>query len=141
MEKKKIIALGTLSAIGAVVGYMFQKSYQLGLCYADELTNTFDVSCHRLFERIGDPLAYGMSALVLVFATLVLVPRAYEAWKKFAVWAIPLTALLFILAPEQSSGLGVVAFGPTPEQVFKWGSVLFVVVSLVIIARAGLRKQ
>lgn len=130
MGKLPKIGLGLATLVLAITIYL-DKVYFCG----------YSVFCYYLSTRVFDPLIYGMSALVLVFATLVLVPRAYEAWKKFAVWAIPLTALLFILAPEQSSGLGVVAFGPTPEQVFKWGSVLFVVVSLVIIVRAGLRKQ
>lgn len=124
------------SSLLAVFGYIFSNTYQLGICFYDKTQNIFDTSCHRFFESIGEPLMYGMGALALVFGLLWVMPNAYPAWKKYAVWALPILAVLFLLAPEQRSGLGVVAFGPTGEQVYQWASALYVLGSVFVIARA-----
>jgi len=82
-------------------------------------------------NNIGDPLFYGMPALALVFLILAFLPQAFTAWKKFAIWFIPLATLLFIFYPNPGSGD---YFSPYPEQVFRWVSILYVVVSVAIIA-------
>jgi beta-lactamase regulating signal transducer with metallopeptidase domain len=78
---------------------------------------------------------YGGGALALVFVLLYAFPQAFNAWKKFAIWFIPLAALLFVFYPNPGSGDFL---SPMPEQVFQWVSVLYVAVSGLII---GLKSK
>ena len=87
--------------------------------------------------RLGDGLFYGSGALALVFLLLLLVPRAYPAWKKFAVWFVPLAAILFAIYPNPGSGD---LFAPYPEQVYRWVSGFYVLASGLIIVRTSVRK-
>jgi len=119
------------------VGYLLTNSYDFGLCYSNISANTFDVSCHSFYERVGNPLFYGMPALAFIFLILMFLPHAFPAWKKFAKWFIPLATLLFIFYPDPGSGD---YFSPYPEQVFQWVSILYVVVSVFIITLSG-KKQ
>jgi len=127
-----------LSVVGAGVGYVFDNNYEYGLCYRNDITHTRDTSCNNFYNSIGESLTPGMTALAAVLLILILLPRAFPAWKKFAVWAIPITAFIFLIQPESNSGgfMGGVGFGPTNLQVYKWGSIIFFVLSALIIARA-----
>lgn len=78
-----------------------------------------------------------MGALAIVFLLLLLFPRAWKLWKKFAIWFIPLATLLFIFYPEPGSGD---LFSPYPETVFKWVSGAYVVISLALIRIATAKK-
>ena len=131
--RKIILFMLVLSLVGLVGGYLLTSSYDFGFCYSNIQTNTFDVSCHDLFERIGNPIFYGMPALALVFLVLLFLPQAFSAWKKFAKWFVPLATLLFIFYPEPGSGD---FFSPYPEQVFRWVSILYVVISIFIILKS-----
>jgi hypothetical protein len=73
-----------------------------------------------------------MSALSVVFFLLLFNQNAFPVWKKFAKWFIPLATLLFIFYPDPSPGD---FFSPYPEQVFQWVSILYVVISLLIIGK------
>ena len=129
--KRTILILLIVSIVSWIGGYLLTNSYNFGFCYANFQTNTFDVSCHDSFERVGNALFYGSGALALIFLTLLFIPQAFPAWKKFAVWFVPLVALLFIVYPNPGSGD---LFSPYPEQVFRWVSGLYVTISLLIIA-------
>jgi hypothetical protein len=96
-----------------------------------------EASCINFYERVGDPLFYGMGALALVFLILLVVPKALSAWQKFAIWFVPLAALLFIFYPDPGSGD---LFAPYPEQIFQWVSELYILISVLIIATVSLRK-
>jgi hypothetical protein len=136
MNTRKIILSSLiLSLVGLGLGYVLTSSYDLGFCYSNIETRVFDVSCHALYERIGDPLFYGMSALSLVFFFLLFNLHAFSIWKKFAKWYIPLATLIFIFYE------GGDMFSPYPEQVFKWVSILYVVISIVLIFRTSLKKE
>lgn len=124
-----------VSLVGLGLGYILTNSIQFGICIANEKIT--EASCINFYERLGDPFFYGMGALALVFLVLLAVPKAFEAWKKFAIWFVPLAALLFIWYPEPGSGD---FFSPYPEQVFQWVSGLYVLVSLVLIG-LSLRKK
>lgn len=130
LKNKLLICLLLGSLLLAGVGYYLTSSYEFGLCYADAQSNVFDVSCHRFYERLGDPLLYGGGALAIVFALLYAFPQTFSAWKKFAIWFVPLAALLFIFYPDPGSGDFL---SPMPEQLFQWVSVLFIVISALII--------
>ena len=122
MSTKKITSLFLIiSLIGWGIGIFLLKFYDCGN----------SIFCYNLTTR-SFALFYGMSALALVFLLLAFLPQAFSTWKKFAVWFIPLAALLFIFYPNPGSGD---YFSPYPEQVFQWVSVLYVVISAGIILR------
>lgn len=125
---KKISLLFALSTIGFAVGLYILKFYQCNN----------SLFCFYFYTRVGDPLFYGMGALALVFLLLLFIPRAFSAWKKFAIWFVPLAVILFIFYPEPGSGD---YFSPYPEQVFKWVSVIYVLISSVIIGWTALKKK
>lgn len=131
MKNKQILIPPVLSFVGFGVGYILTNSTIFNFCLHDQYV------CRTLLNRIGDPLFYGAGALAAVFFILLFTSRAFSAWKKFAVWFIPLAALLFIFYPEPGSGD---LFSPYPEQVFQWVSGLYLLISIVIIAIASLRK-
>lgn len=135
MKNKQILIPFALSLVGFGVGYILTNSIKFGICISNNVVT--DASCINLYERLGDPLFYGMGALAIVFFILFFISRAFSAWKKFAVWFIPLAAILFVFYPNPGSGD---LFSPYPEQVFQWVSGLYVLISAVIIAIASLRK-
>ena len=128
--KKKILALLVITVICFGIGYVLTNSYDFGLCYANVDTNTFDSSCINFYERIGDPLFYGMGALALVFLILTFVPKAFSWWWKFAVWFIPLAIIVFVITPDPQGWVSPI---PYPETVFQWVSGFYIIVSIFII--------
>ena len=137
-SKRTTLTLLIVSSVGWVGGYILTNSYDFGLCFASFEANTFDVSCHEIFEKIGNALFYSMPALALIFLILLFTPRAFPAWKKFAIWFVPLAALLFAFYPGPG---GNDLFSPYPEQVFRWVSILYVIISILIIVRSSLRNK
>lgn len=91
-----------------------------------------------ILVRLGKSLIYGMGALAVVFLLLFFVPQAFSTWKKFAIWFVPLAAIIFIVYPEPGSGDFI---SPYPEQVFQWVSALYVLVSLVIIVWSSMKRS
>src|SRR3989344_4157867 len=81
-----------------------------------------------MLVKLGKALYYSMPSLALVFLILLFTPQAFPAWKKFAKWFIPIATLIFIFYSYPGSGD---LLSPYPEQVFKWGSILYVIVSVV----------
>lgn len=129
--RKKIVWSLVFSLIGFGVGHILTNSVVFGFCFQDQY------SCRELLNNIGDPLFYGMSALAIVFVILAFIPNAFLTWKKFAIWFIPLATLLFIFYPNPGSGD---YFSPYPEQVFRWVSILYVLVSILIIAWGTVKR-
>lgn len=126
----KKISFGSFvfSLIGWGVGVFLLKFYDCGN----------SIFCYNLTTR-SFALYYGMPALALVFFILIFTQQeAFSAWKKFAVWFIPLATLLFIFYPDPSSGD---YFSPYPEQIFKWVSILYVIISILIIALKAIRQK
>lgn len=121
MSTKKITFIFLmLSLVGWGIGIFLLKFYDCGN----------SIFCYNLTTR-SFALFYGMPALSLVFLILLFLPQAFSRWKKFAIWFIPLTTLLFIFYPDPGSGD---YFSPYPEQVFRSVSILYVVISILIIA-------
>ena len=119
------------SILLALLGAVLTNSYSVGLCERDINLNIQNVGCHLLFERIGDPLLYGGAALAIVFLILFAYPKGKPAWKKFAVWFIPLATLLFIFYPNPGSGDFL---SPMPEQIFQWVSAFYIFVSVAVVS-------
>lgn len=119
---QKYIPYGFLiSLVAALSGIYISNIYACG----------YSVFCYNLVFHIGQPLMYGGGALAIVFVLLSVFPKAFDAWRKFAIWFVPLAALLFIFYPNPGSGD---LLAPMPEQVFQWVSVVYLVVSGIIIA-------
>ncbi len=129
-KKTSLILLG-LSSLGLLTGYILSNSVVFRLCAYEQY------SCRELANNIGDPVFYGFTALAIVFVTLTFIPHAFTAWKKFAVWFVPLAALLFALYPYPGSGDFM---SPYPEQVFQWVSALYILISLAIILPKAFKK-
>lgn len=123
-NRKKIILSLILSIFAFFVSFLILKSDLQASAVGDILVRT------------GKGLFYSMSALSFVFLLLLISPQSFPAWKKFAKWAIPIMALIFIFYPEPGGGD---MFSPYPEQVFRWVSVLYVVVSILIILKSSKR--
>src|SRR3989344_4288697 len=121
--RKKIVGLLILSVIGFGIGYVLTNSIQFNMCTVNKTIT--EASCINFYERVGDPLLYGMTGLAFIFLILTFIPNVFSAWKKFAIWFIPLAILLFIFYPEP---------------VFRWVSILYVVISIFIIFKS-LKKE
>lgn len=91
-----------------------------------------------MLVRLMDQLFYGMSALSLVFLILTFLPQAFPAWKKFAIWFIPIATLIFVFYPNPGSGD---YFSPYPEQIFQWVSALYVAISVLLILVQVTKKK
>lgn len=136
MKKTTTIWLFILSLIGTGVGYVLTNSIKFQLCIAERLK--FDASCVNLYERLGDPLFYGLGALTIVFLFLIFFPQAVQKWKKFAIWYIPLATIIFIFYQGPSSGD---LFSPYPEQVFRWLSCIYIIVSVIVIVLSHRKRS
>jgi|SRR3990167_1888306 len=125
MKTRKIISvLLLLSLIGFGIGYYILKIYN---CEAS-------IFCYFLSIK-GEALYYGMGALSVVFLILFIFPKSNNSWKRFAWWFIPIAILLF--ATYKGSGY----FSPYPEQVFRWVSGLYILVSLIIVTWSVIRGR
>ena len=133
--KNKTFWFLVFSVAGIGVGYWLGYSYESGLCYADFESNTFDVSCHQLYNKIGGSLFYSMQAIALVFLVLLFVPHAFNAWKKFAIWFLPLMFIYFAIYENQGF------FSVPEESVYRFLSVVYAALSLAIIGWKMLQKQ
>ena len=80
-----------LTVLGSFVGFLLTNSVRIGLCDKNEY------SCREILNSFGDALYVGFGALAIVFFALIFAgSAAFQTWKKFAVWYIPLAALIFI---------------------------------------------
>ncbi len=138
MKKKTVFVFLFLSLVFWGIGFVFINNHEFGLCYFNLNTNTFDVSCGYKYWNVGLPLFYSMPALAFTFLILLFLPQAIPAWKKFAKWFIPLATLLFIFYGDPGSGD---LFAPYPEQIFRWVSIFYVVVSIVIILWITIKEK
>lgn len=123
-----------LSLSLTLLGYIVGESYQFGLCFSDQDSNTYDVSCHQVAERIGTGLFSGGISLSLIFLLLSFFPKTFSVWKKFGVWATPLLVIIFATY-QGSRGFDLVS--PSPEELFKWLSIAYAAISIFIIVRAA----
>lgn len=116
-----------LKVVTALSAAITAASYYLGWIYSCG----YSIACYNFTFHLTHPIFYGGLALSIVFVLLIAFPKAYGAWKKFAIWFVPLAALLFVFYPTPGSGDFLT---PMPEQLFQWVSALYVVISGIIIA-------
>lgn len=138
MKTNLFVSAAFTSFAFASVGLYLSYPYKFGLCFSDPQLNIFDVSCNIYFSSIGKPLLYGGLALSVVFVMLLLIPVGFTAWKRFAVWFVPLATLLFIFYPEPGAWDFL---SPMPEQLFQWVSVFYVAVSALLIGFVHFTKS
>ena len=122
------------SAIAFIVGWALTSVefiISLGLC----LSQT-DTSCvSRIIEGVGQPIFMG-SITVIILAIILLFSRqeAFTSWKKFAIWAIPLGAILIALTPVSDGGAGGIGIPNIDREIVTWiVSLAFLLISIVII--------
>lgn len=125
--RKKIFLLSFIPVIGFAVGYFLLNIYECGV----------SVACYDLQTK-ANALYYGMGSLIIVSFFLLLFPQAFNSWKKFAIWFLPIMAVLFAIQDDKGSGF--MEISPSSVQIFQWLSILCIVISLVVIA-ISLRKR
>jgi len=136
--KNKIFWGFVVSSIGVILGYIFLYPVQFHLCTADFTTMAFDNSCLASSSLIGIKLFYPFLALALIFLILFLTPRAVSSWRKFAMWYIPVVGLLVAFSGPGDAGW---AIGPTYQQYIQAVSMIYVVISLIIIGWPILKRK
>ena len=113
------------SLLGIVAFFVFAFSRELGLCSSDSYSE-----CASTLEGLAETLLPVFPVMIFSLVTYLLRIDVYTAWFKFVRWAIPLSLLLILIAPQYDSDWmfpidkGTVAFA---------ASAIFFVVSLVII--------
>lgn len=127
--KKLTLVLFVLSFVGLGIGFILKSSTELGLCLISE------PSCINLLTQLGNALFYSMQAIAAVFIVLLLVPQAFTAWKKFAVWYLPLMFIYFVI--YENGGF----FSIPEESVYRFLSIVYAVISLTIIAFKALQTK
>lgn len=132
ITKKLTFALFLLTVITVMVMQHFTVS---NLCTFNEI---LDRSCMHNLASLRDLLLYLGLILVPVVATLPLKQSIFEAWKRFAIWAGPVTAFLsaWVLNLPSGGGMGVGSAAGAFLTIALTILGLYYVASLVIIVRA-----
>lgn len=108
---------------------------EFGLCRYN------DVSCGNFYgEAIGQPI-FLFSVAILIISIILQFTResTYLAWRRFAIWAVPIGAVILWLVPASSGGgLGISGPDLTKETASWLISILFLLVSLFIIIKRSL---
>ena len=113
------------SLLGIVAFFVFAFSRELGLCSSDSYSE-----CALTLEGLAETLLPVFPVMIFSLVTYLLRMDVYTTWFKFVRWAIPLSLVLILIAPQYDSDWmfpmdkGTVAFA---------ASAIFSVVSLVII--------
>jgi hypothetical protein len=118
--RKKIILLSVISAVGFGMGFYLLHIYECGI----------SVFCYDV-ETKANALYYGMGSLILVFFLLFLLPQTFNSWKKFAMWFVPIMVVVFAIQDDKGGGFMEIA--PNSVQVFQWISILYIILSLIVI--------
>ncbi|MEX2340935.1 MAG: hypothetical protein WD605_01295 [Candidatus Paceibacterota bacterium] len=99
--------------------------------------------CTEYLGNIKTYLLFLALYLLPLIITLPFRPVVFEAWKKFAVWAVPILVIITIALAsiETSSGIG----GGVEQMMILYAIiglyVLYLITSLIIIARTWLRNR
>lgn len=136
MTKSKIrhysIALFFSSLILAFMGYAFMNPSMFGLgaglCAWQSVGVGVECSAF-LSQAIGQPLLLGMLHLAPLFLLLAVVPQSYDAWKAFAVWALPLFLISVLVSPAMGSSFSAL---PSRSMVALLLGQIFLTVSVMI---------
>lgn len=92
--------------------YTFLQWYRISrLC---TINDSYHLKCSDIFFYTKILSAYLTILLIPFFLTMFFSPSVFGAWKKFAVWAIPIVLILtfFIGRMSDGGGVGVAGFHP-----------------------------
>lgn len=128
-QKKNILGLFALSLIGFGIALVLKSSTELGLCLVSEPT------CINNLTQVGNALFYSMQAIGLVFFILLFVPQAFNPWRKFAIWFLPLMFIYFAIYKNEGF------FSIPEESVYRFLSIVYGVPSILIITWIVLRGK
>lgn len=130
------IASGALALLGFLISHpllvgICQKTYEFG----------GNVYCSdEAIEALGQPIFFlSICALIPSFFLMFLEKKAQASWIKFAVWWLPLSAVLIAITPSTSGAwMPIYFFGKEMITWFMGG--LFTLISLILIALKTFRK-
>ena len=108
LSKKSLVFLSLV----LVVLYALLQWYKISnLC---TFNGAYHVTCGNILFDIKTLSLYASFALTPLFLTLPTSTHIFEAWKKFALWAVPIVLILTFLISRMSDGggVGVVGFHP-----------------------------
>ncbi len=140
-NRKSTVVLLFGSIVAFVVGWVLTSaSYvvSFGLC----LSKT-DTSCvGSVVEGYGQPIFLLSIVLAIASTTLIFLRQeAFVAWKKFAIWAMPIGVILIALTPVQG-GSGTIGVPSLDREIITWlVSGVFLLISLWIIVRASIANK
>jgi|SRR3989344_3242427 len=134
LTKKRVSVFFSLLALGVVVIWNFNIN---NVC---SVNGALSISCSEVFGV----LLYTLIALTLSFIpsllTLPLASAVFEAWKRFAVWAVPAMLAITALLIFGGEGNAYFSFGLGPFiLMILYG--LYFLVSLIIIITVALKER
>lgn len=134
MQNRKKIIIFCLSVAVFVLGFLFATPEKIGVCGRGAL------DCVEFFsEKIAQPLILMAFSLFLTSVVLFFTkPEVFKVWSKFAIFAIPLLALLIISTPVQCGG-GYIGLCLDKEMASIFSGVGFFIVSLMLIIYKSLK--
>ena len=117
----------------------FGMADKVGLCLVDSIY--YDTDCMTLYtEIIAQPIFFFSISIFLTGLSLLFVcEETYLAWRKFAIFAIPIGVIILIFTPVDDGG-GFFISGPDfTKETASWGvSIVFLLISLIIIVRKSI---
>ncbi|HEY4493175.1 MAG TPA: hypothetical protein VJB98_00970 [Candidatus Paceibacterota bacterium] len=130
--RKQALLLMLVSAVVIIWGVQFAVS-----CPSN------DSVCIVGHGAIAQPsVLFSVSLLITCLALFFVREDVFKSWRKFAYFAIPISIILLWLAPTTTpGGFGISYLNYTKEFASWWVSGLFLLISLIIIARKSLRSS
>ncbi len=122
------------------IGWIISHPLEFGIC---ESVYTFGEGTFCLddsIKHIGEPLlAMSLCILPVALVLLIVDSRAFKSWERFARWWLLIATLIIIATPAQSNSFMDFYFIGKERMTWLMGG-LFLIISLLVIARAHFRK-
>ena len=126
--------LFVISLISTGLGWYFGDPIGYGLC------RLHDTGCGNFYAlTLGSPIFFfSVSVLITSFILFFVREDVYKSWRRFAYWAIPISAILLWVAPTSGpGGIGISYLNYTKESASWLVSCAFLAISLwVIVSRS-----
>lgn len=132
MKLHRILIL--VSALLTVIGYVVSNPLTFGICQRVYIFNGNSGCLDGSISAIGKPLlTFSLASLFLLLGLSYLKSPVLYAWLRFAVWGIPISAILIATTPETSNSWMPLYF-IGKDSVTLITAILFTLISLTIIA-------
>ena len=126
-------SLSLFSVLTAMISFLILSIQDY--CYLTE--NGFQVICT---SEVGAVLFFAaLPVALLSLASFFLADRAFYVWRKFAFWWIPCEIVISLLASNRGGGL--IGLSMAKDEVALTLSILFFIISLVIIVSKFVRSR